>query len=287
MRFAITAAVVFALAGAAPAGTGLAQDLGQGLAGPAGAATATAVIDSFDAPGTAPMGLDWVESDGVIYHVDEARGDVYSITPDGTARRLFDVATATGHAGSRDVGNGIVYVPEGDGVLCITDYNGADRVDDPVYKFTLAGTLLDSFNVHSFCPSVTGICYDGTNFWLSSFTNQMVLKCDENLDSLAAFPHPATWPGGMDYDPATGTFYLTDFASGEIYICDSTMTVLDSFETGLPVIGMFGVSIGRTYRDRSLWASDFADTLIYEIADEYDTAVEPATWGRIKALFLP
>ena len=231
------------------------------------------------------MGVDWIESEGVMYHVDEEDGDVFAITPDGTATWLFDVPTAVGHPGAG--GNGITYVPGGDGrdaTLYVTDYYGSWN-RDMVYEFTLTGTLVDSFYVGDFCPGVTGICYDGTYFWLASYGDVRVFKCDANMDTLASFTHPDYAPGGMDYDPITDTFYVTGFFSGLVYVCDGTMTVLESFDTGLPADGVFGVSIGRTYRDRSLWIADFADDFMYEIDDESETPVLPSSWGTIKNLF--
>jgi hypothetical protein len=263
-------------------------DLARVAPGPAepGSLFCRAVIDSFASPGFAPMGLDWVEDEGVLYHVDEARGAVYSITPDGTADSLFCVASQVGlpNAG----GNGICHVSRGGGTfLYVTDWNGADWQNpvDMVYKFTPDGTLVDSFDVDGFADGVLGICFGGTNFWLSAEGEQAVIKCDTLFHETARYDHPGLSGGGMDFDPETGRYYLTDYGSGTIYVCDASMLVADVFAS--PSSGVGGVTIGRTSRGRSLWCSSWTSDLIYEIDDAYfNSPVRNTTWGALKAMFL-
>ncbi len=290
MRAAIVFAALALLCGSAAAdGAGLAEG-----------ATAIgrepdfsrAVIDSFASPGIAPMGIDWVEADGVLYHVDEEFGDVYSITPEGVATWLFDVPTQTGVQGAG--ANGVCYVSvpgRDDEYLYITDYNGAALPPtDMVYQFTLDGTLVSSWDIESVCDSVIGICFDETHFWLSSYSRRQIIKCDAAFNEIAAYSHPGATAGGLDYDPATGLYYLTEFIWGIVYVCDSEMTVQSVFVAHPTALNMVGVTVGRTVRGRALWCSKYWTDeqqwhSIYEIDDDYYNPVEETSWGFIKAMF--
>ena len=68
------------------------------------------------------MGIDWNGSDEVLYHVDEAQGEVYAITPDGVATYLFRIGPQIGYPLAEEIGNGICHVETGRGeYLYITD----------------------------------------------------------------------------------------------------------------------------------------------------------------------
>ena len=250
----------------------------------AGAPRERAVIDSFGAPGAAPMGVDWDDSSGMLYHIDELGGRVYSITPDGFATELFSVTEALGLPGDLYVGNGLCFDPGGGGTLLVSDFGGyAPLYVDMLYRFSLDGDLLRSVNVDSICDGVVGVCFDGANYWLSSYVRGEIVKCDTAFALVDALAHPGSSSGGLDFDPDTGAYYVTDIITGTVYACDETMTVLGAF--GGPASELAGVAVGRTVRGRSLWCSSFGTGLVYEIDDLYTSPVEPSSWGSIKALF--
>ena len=63
------------------------------------------VLSSFPSPGERPMGLVWAF--GGLFHVDEAKGDVYHVEPGGSATHMFSVLEQIGYPDSQDCGNGI------------------------------------------------------------------------------------------------------------------------------------------------------------------------------------
>ncbi len=249
-----------------------------------------AVLDSFSSPGTAPMGVDWDDAGQILYHVDEEWGEVYSFQPPSwTPSLLFDVPTQIEIGATVHVGNGICLVPDGrSGSLYITDYHGydADPVDR-VYRFSFDGTLLGAWDVDAICADgVLGICFDGSSFWLSEYGGDL-LECDESFNLIAAHDDPSgSGAGGaLDFDPESGLFYVTDFVLGAIHVLDGDLNPVDSFPG--PAIGSVGVAVGRSVaRDaRSLWFASYWTDIIYEMDDEYESPVEHASWGRIKALY--
>ncbi len=233
------------------------------------------------------MGLDWVEAHGVLYHVDAEFSDVYSITPEGVATWLFDVPTQTGMSGTG--GNGICYVrvPERDAeYLYVTDTDGIPSIDMAmVYKFALDGTLLDSWEVGSICDGAFGICFDGTHFWLSSLLEGRIVECTDEFQQVAVYDHPAWSAGGMDHDPASDRYYVTDYVEGSVYVCDGEMNVVDVFRAHPTAACMMGVTIGRTVRGRTLWTASMVTDLVYEIDDEYHDPAGRTSWGTIKGMF--
>ncbi len=249
-----------------------------------------AVLDSFSSPSTAPMGVDWDDAGQILYHVDEEWGEVYSFEPPSwTPSLLFDVPTQIGAGATIHVGNGICFVPDGRaGSLYITDYHGYDPdLVDRVYQFSLDGTLLGSWDVDAICAGgVLGICFDGSGFWLSDSSGDL-LECDESFNLIAAHDDPsgAGAGGALDFDPESGLFYMTGFLLGAIHVLDGDLNLLDSFPG--PAIGSIGVAVGRSVaRDaRRLWFASYWTDTIYEMDDEYESAVEHSSWGRIKALY--
>jgi hypothetical protein len=249
-----------------------------------------AVIDSFPSPGEAPLGLDWVEGRGVLYHVDEVAADVYSITPEGTATFLFSALAQIGYPDSHCLAGGLCYVetPARQAYLYISDKDGHgdDPYTDRVYQFTLDGTLVNSWDIESICDGVIGICFDGAHFWLSSYTNGQIVKCDAAFERVAVYPHPSGSGGSLDYDPETGYYYVSDFTAGMIYVCDAEMNQIAAYGNPTGSSIMSSLAVGRTTRGRTLWCSGVVLTgIIYEIDDDYYNPVEETTWGSIKAQF--
>lgn len=297
MRGAIAVSGVLALAIGLGAGQGPAHEPygALALAGIRGS-WARAVLDSFPPPGEKPSGLDWDPGLGVLYHCDDdpAGGAVYSITPDGTATLLFDVSAQTGHrrAGATDVCHvhddslGVDY-------LYVTDYEGSKDTGDIVYQFTLDGTLVEEYplmGIDPICSGVMGIAFDGEHFWLSCLLNPgEIVKCDTEFAAVDTFFHPAGGGGGgMDYDPETGSLYITEFVGGTVYVTDRALQVVDTFPAHPVAFQMVGIAVGRGGRQRALWTSSFNETwrYIYEIDDEYyNSPVEEASWGTIKSLY--
>jgi hypothetical protein len=247
-----------------------------------------AIIDSFLAPGTTPLGIDWVEGRGVLYHVDEWPSDVYSITPDGTATFLFNALAQLGFTESHCLAGGVCYVETStrEAHLYITDKDGhvEDPLTDRVFQFTLDGTLVNSWDIESICDGVIGICFDGSHFWLSSYTNGQIVKCNADFQQVAVYPHPMGTGGSLDYDPETGYYYVTDFMAGMIYVCDAEMNQIAAYSGPTTGFMITSLAVGRTVRGRTLWCSGIVTgPFIFEIDDDYYNPVEKTTWGSIKA----
>jgi hypothetical protein len=246
-----------------------------------------AVVDSFSSPGDWPKGTVWVDDggDGFLYHVDDQLSTAYSITVEGAWAELFDIGVLFGED---DVlmAAGLCVVPEEPfSHLFITDTQGhqTQSMYDMVYQVTTNGALIDTFGVEWFCDNVTGICYDGSDFWLCSAWGD-VFRCNDAFDPLESFALADCSPQGIDYDSATGLFYLVNNQLNRIEVRDSDMNLVDAFPA--PGLEPFGISIGRVVGEsRTLWMTDWATDLIYQITDEYYTPVEPASWGALKTRF--
>jgi len=257
---------------------------------------ARAVVDSFASPGGFPMGIDMEHGSGFCYHVDEARGEVYSVSSDGQTSYLWSVAAQIGHPLAGNVGNGVCLVekPQGNR-LYVTDFNGhtEDPGTDRVYEFGLDGTLVDSWDVESAADRVVGICFDGTSFWLSSEGRGEVVRCDTLFQELESFAHPDGSAGALDYDPETQLLYLTDYLSGDIHVCDGGMNVQDTFRGHESAVHVAGLSIGTTTRGRTLWMTTYgsldppASPCLFVVDDTYynETPVEAATWTSLKVMY--
>lgn len=231
------------------------------------------------------MGLDWVPSKGIMYLANEIPGEVYEVQPDGSANLL--AALGVQLSGSADA-NGVCYV-EGsrEGLLYIANYNGQDGTQDPIYVLNEVGTVLDSLDVHAICPGIVGIAFDGTDFWLSSYTDGTIVKCNQAFELLQTFPHPAgsLAAGAIDFDADTWHLYISDMASSMIYVCDLSMNVIDVFPGSWLSFGCLGVTIGRYTRGRTIWTSNFNAGKVWELEDSYYAPVECESWSGIKALF--
>ncbi len=238
-----------------------------------------AIIDSFDAPtDEQPFGVEWVDDLGVMYLVGEFSSLVYSITPEGDATLLFDIVDAMGFNPGAWAGNAICYVPGSggrDGSIFIGDYGGpsAPPYHDMVYEFAMDGTPLNSWNVETQCGSggISGLAFDGTNFWLNC--GYFIMKCDTDFELLDLFANPSTQftlQGGIDYDPVLDVLYIIQYDPCEIYVVDpSDYSTVGS--SSVWVNDTCGISVGRMTRDRgrSLWVTSRATDRIYEIEDLY------------------
>lgn len=248
----------------------------------------SAVIDSFSAPGSRPAGVDWAESVQLIYHVDEgARGDgdrnVWTISPGGAATVLFNVPAAVGLSGA--AGNDLTYVEERD-ELVVADYLGHDEpYHDAVYRFSISGEFIRSYDVAQICSGVIGICWDGESYWLSGLGTREIVQCDTSFAEVSRHAHPGGGAGALDYDPDMAVFYVSDYTSGRIYICDETMAAIDTFNGPGPGFGFSGVAVGRSREQRTLWCASASTGVIYEIEDEYSTPVERLSWGAVKSRY--
>ncbi|MBN2564967.1 MAG: hypothetical protein JXB46_04575 [Candidatus Eisenbacteria bacterium] len=257
-----------------------------------------AVIDSFDAPGERPFGIEWVQDLGVMYVVDEWSSLVHSIEPDGTATLLFDIVDVMGFNPGAPAGNSICYVPATagrDGTIFIGDTGGpgVPPYRDLVYEFTTDGTWLNTWDVETQCGSgyLSGITFDGSFFWLNC--GYYIVKCDEDFNLIESFVNPAgpSTQGGLDYDADLNVMYIGHYDLGpglgaEIYVVDlSDFSTVDVM--GTRVRDMCGVSIGRPpgARDHTLWITSRETGRVYEIEDEYDTPVEGGSWSTVKALY--
>lgn len=285
MRNAIVAAASVLLAVSAASATQ--------IAGNDGAPGERAVINSFASPGERPMGLVWRGS--VLFHVDEARGDVYAVEPDGSAVLLFNILDQIGHPESQDCGNGITeYNEYMAGQLYITDTDGhaEDSGVDRVYHFCADGTLVGSWDVSAVADGVIGIAtLDGTTFWLTTAGGEVV-KCDGDFQEVARYSIPGYSGGGIDYDLETHHLYLIDRITGDVLVCDTAMNVLFTFDGHPTATNMVGVAVRPLLSGgRSVWTSTYGCTgppvepSIFEIEDEYANPVQNSSWGEIKDMY--
>ncbi|MBD3367986.1 MAG: hypothetical protein GF405_07425 [Candidatus Eisenbacteria bacterium] len=256
-------------------------------AGAAGSGHERTVVDSFYAPGGWPKGIEWVDDggDGFLYHADDYSSIVFTVTTEGDWAVLCDVGDVQG---DDDVlmCAGLCRVPdEPYDQLYVTDSQGHQTrpMFDVIYQLTTNGALVDTFGVEWFCDYVTGICHDGTDFWLCSDWGT-VYRCDAAFDPLESFPLSECQPQGIDYDPATGLFYLVNNQLNRIEVRDSDMNLVGSFPA--PSYEPFGISIGRVVGEsRTLWLTDTSTDLFYKVTDEHYTPVEQGSWGALKTRF--
>lgn len=289
MRLVIVLTCVLAMAVVVSAGESSLSALLASGGGP-DAALERGFIDSFAAPGppsVSAMGIDWVPGYGILYFGTEVDGYIYEIEPDGTPHLFVDMAAQLGHDAEA---NGVCHVGHPEGALIyVTDYLGYDATQDPIYVINVGGAIVDSINVHSFCPGVAGITFDGAFFYLSSYDDGTIIRCTEAFEPVDVWPHPGGlgYPhgGGIDFDPMTGHFYVMDAYNTVVYVCDIGMNVVDAFPSHWYGGSTFGVSIGRLRSERTLWTSCWGTNRIYEIEDPFFTPVEDQSWGGIKAMF--
>jgi hypothetical protein len=300
MRTAIVVVVVIVMSGCATGATSLLDTWPNASdAVPYGSVRESAVVDSFPSPGTKPMGLDYYDVSDMILHVDEARGDVYEVYPDGSAHLLFNVLDETGYPESADCGNGICHVAHypAPGDIYVTDYNG--HKDEPgvdrVYKFhpdiTRQEWVWESWDVSAFADGVVGVASAyGSTFWLTTAGGE-IIECNEDFEEMARYSIPGFSGGGIDYDTYYNRCYLIDYLTGDVHVCDSAFNVLYSFDGHPTATNMVGVTVGRSTRGRSVWTSTFGSTdplidpFIFEIDDEFYSPVEASSWGRVKAAY--
>ncbi len=297
MRIAMAVMVVIAMSVGAAGATSLfdARPV-AGDSAPEEAPGARAVVDSFPSPGTKPMGLVWAEPG--LFHVDEAKGDVYWMAPDGAVVLLFNVLERIGHPESQDCGNGICEFNEYmAGQLYITDFNGHkdDPETDRVYHFCTDGTLVSSWDVSAIADGVVGIATRyGSTFWLTTAGGEVV-ECNDDFEETARYSIPGYSGGGIDYDTETHKLYLIDYVTGDVLVCDDEMNVLTVFDGHPTATNMIGVTVGSTAREseRSVWTSTYGSVdppvapSIFEIDDEYydPNPVEASSWGAIKGIY--
>ena len=250
------------------------------------------VLSSFPSPGERPMGLVWAF--GGLFHVDEAKGDVYHVEPGGSATHMFSVLEQIGYPDSQDCGNGICWHNEYmAGQLYITDMDGHE--DDPgvdrVYHFCVDGTLTGSWDVSAIADGVVGIATRyGVAFWLTTTAGEVV-ECNSDFEEVARYSIPGYSGGGIDYDYETGKLYLIDRVTGDVLVCDTAMNVLTTFDGHPTATNMVGIEVGKAARGRSVWTSTYGCTgppvepSIFEIDDEYydPNPVEDSSWGAVKA----
>ncbi|MBD3349203.1 MAG: hypothetical protein GF400_08435 [Candidatus Eisenbacteria bacterium] len=253
---------------------------------------ATADHASFPPPGTHPQGVDFVDDGavgGTLYHVDNYTGDVYSITPGGTATLLFNIAEQTGEQYTYYHGTGICFVPSGGGGQTGTFYvtrpdRGASPYTDYVRSFDYDGTHLNTWDVSAVCDRPRGIAWDGTHFWLSG--DAEYVKCDTDFGLIETYVPPwGTGSGALDFDPVTGLLYSAPLSWSYITVLDLECNVVRQWY--LNDNYRVGVAVGRvTDRGaRSIWISDSSSILIEETEDVHYTPIEAASWSAVKALF--
>lgn len=288
--------VASAVGGVAHAGeTSLFSASASGLSS-GSVAWSRSLIDSFAAPGSMPMGIDTDPLTGLTYHIDEAEGQVYSISDAGGATELWRVSAQIGHVMAENIGNGLCHVRDVRGeFLYVTDYNGhsMDPDIDRVYRFTVGDSSFTSWDVDSIADRVIGICFDGDSFWLSSKTRGELVRCDTSFQEIESFQHPTESAGALDYDPVTGCYYVTDYVTGKIYVCDAQMSVLDSFFGHPTAPFVAGLAIGASSRGRVLWTSSFGSSdpeiapSLFVVDDVYynETPVKETSWTSLKMMY--
>ena len=143
----------------------------------------------------------------------------------------------------------------------VADQNGTGydafefKVSDGATSGTV-GTLLESFAVPE-ANSMSGLAFDGTNFWLNGQNSNTVYQLDSAGNLLSSFSGPGTSPTGLTFDGTN--LWLVDRDMNMIYELDTAGNLLSSFAT--PGTD----SRGLTFDGTDLWLIEGNGSLIYQL----------------------
>lgn len=129
-----------------------------------------------------------------------------------------------------------------------------------------------------------GITSDGTYLWYScALTRNTVWQLTTTGSVIGSFGGPGRWCSGLDWDPR-GYLWVADAPYGGvtgIYRVTTNGSVVESYSP-LPVAFQ---PVGCAWDGSYVWYCDFWPPLYVYQMDTVVTSVEPASIGKVKALF--
>lgn len=225
-------------------------------------ATGGSVVASFRSPHAAgvPRGMAYASPHSRLYHVSNTTNTIYATDADGSVVKSFPCPGDT-----RDVEGGQHYF-----WTCTYSATGV------IYRINTTGSIEASFPAPA---NATGITLDATHLWVSSSTTDYVYRMTTVGSLVASFAAPAQNTAGLDWD---GRYlWLADAASAgsTLYRLTTTGSVVWQFKA--PVGRAYGVAFDGIY----VWYSSMADPKYCYQMTISGIAVEPASFGKVKALF--
>ena len=231
---------------------------GVGCAG----ATGGSVVASFRSPHASgiPRGMAYASPSSRLYHVSSTKDTIYATNTDGSVVGSFACPGDT-----RDVEAGEDYF-----WTCTYSSTGI------IYRINTSGSVESSFLAPA---NATGITLDATYLWVSSSTTNYVYRITTTGSLVASFAAPGGDAAGLDWD---GRYlWLADAATTDssLYRLTTTGSVLWQFK--VPTGRVYGVAFDGTY----VWYDSMANPKNCYRVTISGNAVEPASFGKVKALF--
>lgn len=226
-------------------------------------ATGGSVVSSFRSPHASgvPRGMAYASSSSLLlYHVSNTTDKIYATNADGSVVKSFICPGDT-----RDVEGGEDYF-----WTCTYSTTGI------IYRIDTTGSVEASFPAPA---NATGITLDATDLWVSSSVTNYVYRMTTVGSLVASFAAPAQNTAGLDWD---GRYlWLADAATTDsaLYRLTTTGSVLWQFK--VPTGRAYGVAFDGKY----VWYSSMANPKYCYRMTISGAAVEPASFGKVKALF--
>ncbi len=225
-------------------------------------ATGGSVVASFRSPHASglPRGMAYASPHERLYHVSNTKDTIYATDTNGSVVKSFQCPGDT-----RDVEGVQHYF-----WTCTYSATGV------IYRINTSGSIEASFLAPA---NATGITRDDTHLWVSSSTTNYVYRVTTTGSLVASFAAPGSDTAGLDWD---GQYlWLADAATTDstIYRLTTTGSVLWQFKA--PAGRAYGVAFDGIY----VWYSSMANPKYCYQVTISGNAVEPASFGKLRALF--
>jgi hypothetical protein len=232
--------------------------VGVGCAG----ATGGSVVASFRSPHASgvPRGMAYASPSSRLYHVSSTKDTIYATETDGSVVGSFSCPGDT-----RDVEAGEDYF-----WTCTYSATGV------IYRINTSGSIEASFLAPA---NATGITLDATYLWVSSSTTNYVYRVTTAGSVVASFAAPGSDTAGLDWDGRYLWLADAPTTGSALYRLTTTGSVLWQFK--VPTGRAYGVAFDGTY----VWYSSMANPKYCYQVTISGNAVEPASFGKVKALF--
>ncbi|HUV87192.1 MAG TPA: hypothetical protein VMX79_08770 [bacterium] len=225
-------------------------------------ATGGSVVASFRSPHASgvPRGMAYSTHHTRLYHVSNTTNTIYATNTDGSVVKSFPCPADT-----RDVEGGQHYF-----WTCTYSATGV------IYRINTTGSVEASFPAPA---NATGITRDATHLWVSSSTTNYVYRMTTVGSVVASFAAPADDTAGLDWD---GRYlWLADAAAADSTVYRLTTTGSVVWQCKAPAGRAYGVAFDGTY----VWYGSMANPKYCFRMTISGVAVEPASLGKVKALF--
>ena len=228
------------------------------------AATGGSIVSSFRSPhaATTPRGMAYAPNHSRLYHVSSGSPYIFATDTSGSIVKSFLCPANT--RGVEGLGES-----QGHGFWTCSFSPAV------AYRVSTTGSIMSSFAALS---RPNGLTREGDYIWLSSETSNVIYKHRTTGSLVASFASPAGVSSGLDWD---GNYlWLADANTGsKIYQLTTTGSVRRALK--VPVGRAAGVAFDGTH----VWyCSLTSPKYVYRITIG-KIAVEPASLGRVKALF--